>query len=211
MTQITFIISGGTPDYTVRIEGYEGTPMEWIFNAPGEYTIEVEDQESYKLLIEDSEGCISENYFEHTRPSSLINYSIVETINFTDSSSINIKNMSPQEACGTILLKCGSSIYINGTGGGAGQIAHHPPVINDVVYAYWHITSTIKYGDGTYILSLPSENVTCAKEKYIARIENGIIVELVLCVPSYEYIVLFSNHICELEYVTTTTTTTLPD
>lgn len=211
MTQITFIISGGTPDYTVSIEGYVGTPMEWIFDAPGEYTIEVEEQESYKLLIEDSEGCLSENYFEYTRPSSLINYDIIVTINFTDSSSINIKNMSPQEACDALLLKCGSSIYINGTGGGVGQIAHYPPLINDVVYAYWHITSTIKYDDGTYILSLPSENVTCAKEKYIARIENGIIVELVLCTPPYEYFVLFYNHVCELEYVTTTTTTLPPD
>lgn len=59
MANITFIINGGIPDYTVSIEDYIGLPSEWIFPAPGEYTIDADIDECFTLMIEDSEGCIA--------------------------------------------------------------------------------------------------------------------------------------------------------
>ncbi len=193
MAQITFIISGGTPDYTVTIEGYMGSPSEWVFNAPGQYTIQVDYQEAYRLLIVDSRGCTSSDDYGYTRPDSLINFYIISRVNFNDGTNVYIKDMTPQDACDALLAKCEDTLA-NGHQGGTGQIANNPPLIGDTVYAYWYTDSLIKFNDGTFIFTTAWNGSRCDVDKYIGHIENGIITDLVLCVPP----------------TTTTTTTTSP-
>lgn len=182
MAQITFIISGGTPDYTVTIEGYMGSPSEWVFNAPGQYTIQVDYQEAYRLLIVDSRGCTANDDYGYTRPDFLVNYYITSRINFTDGSNIYIKDMTPQQACDELTLKCESS-FSSGSQGGSGQIANNPPQIGDIVYAYWYTDSLLKFTNGTYIFSTEWNGSRCNAIKYIGHIENGIITDLIVCYP----------------------------
>ena len=201
MAQITFIISGGTPDYTVTIEGYMGSPSEWVFNSPGQYTIQVDYQEAYRLLIVDSRGCTASDDYGYTRPDSLINFYIISRVNFNDGTNIYIKNMTPQDACDALLAKCEDNL-VNGDQGGTGQIANNPPLIGDTVYAYWYTDSLIKFNDGTFIFTTEWNGSRCGVDKYIGHIEDGVITEMILCtLPA-------TTTTTTVEPTTTTTTTT---
>ena len=201
MAQITFIISGGTPDYTVTIEGYMGSPSEWVFNAPGQYTIQVDYQEAYRLLIVDSRGCTASDDYGYTRPDSLINFYIISGVNFSDGTNIYIKDMTPQDACDALIAKCEDTLA-NGNQGGTGQIANNPPLIGDSVYAYWYTDSLIKFNDGTFIFTTEWNGSRCGIDKYIGHIEDGVITEMILCtLPA-------TTTTTTLEPTTTTTTTT---
>lgn len=207
MAQITFIISGGTPDYTVTIEGYMGSPSEWVFNAPGQYTIQVDYQEAYRLLIVDSRGCTSSDDYGYTRPDSLINFYIISRVNFNDGTNVYIKDMTPQDACDALLAKCEDTLA-NGHQGGTGQIANNPPLIGDTVYAYWYTDSLIKFNDGTFIFTTAWNGSRCDVDKYIGHIENGIITDLVLCVPpttttTTSTCLIEGTMVCEEESTTT--------
>lgn len=139
------------------------------------------------------------------RPSPLPNYYIMREINYSDSTVVNIQNMTVQDACDALTLKCNDPLSnANGYTGGAGEIAQYPPELGDIVYKQWDKTNCFTFDDGTYILTTDLFGWRCENDKYIGHIEDGIITDLILCsVPT-------TTSTTTIKPTTTTTTTCDP-
>lgn len=59
MSNITFIISGGVPDYTVEVVEFG---ISELFPAEGEYIISGDFTGCFTLRVTDANGCVSEAY-----------------------------------------------------------------------------------------------------------------------------------------------------
>lgn len=247
MANITFIISGGTPEYTVEVVEYGYSE---IFPAEGEYIISGDFSGCFTLKVTDANGCVSSAYdccptvdfdaefvspyCEQTwqcdleynileisfltttttttclRPSPLPNYYIMREINYSDSTVVNIQNMTVQDACDALTLKCNDPLSnANGYTGGAGEIAQYPPELGDIVYQQWDKTNCFTFDDGTYILTTDLFGWRCENDKYIGHIEDGIITDLILCsVPTTTSTTTIEPTTTTSTSSSTTTTTT---